>query len=179
MPTHIALFRGINVGGHHILPMQKLVALLEELGCTDVATYIQSGNAVFRHRAGPASLSKKIRAAVGEHHDFEPEVLLLTHEELARAANGNPFSDAETDPKTLHIFFLASVPRRPDLKAIEGLRAVDERCKLSKAVFYLHAPNGIARSKLAARVDRALGVAATARNWRTVQKILELAQAAN
>lgn len=174
--THIALFRGINVGGAHILPMKELRALLEELGCEDVRTYIQSGNAVFRHRGAPKPLAKKIRAAVADAHGFEPQVLLMSAADLARAAEENPFPDAEAEPKTLHLSFLAERAKAPDLDLVEELRATDEAYHLTDTVFYLHAPSGIARSKLAAKVERALGVAATSRNWRTVTKLIELAE---
>jgi uncharacterized protein (DUF1697 family) len=177
--TYIALFRGINVGGTGLLPMKELVALLEELGCTDVRTYIQSGNAVFRHRAAAPGLAKKIRAAVGAAKGFEPAVLLLTHDHVARAAESNPFPEAEDDPAKLHLLFLAAAPKQPDLEKIEELRSGRERFALEQEVFYLHAPDGIGRSKLAARVEKILGVPATGRNWRTVQKVLSLAQPAD
>lgn len=176
--TYIALFRGINVGGTGILPMKELVALLKELGCTGVRTYIQSGNAVFRHRAAAPGLTRKIRAAVSAAKGFEPEVLLLDHDHIARAAASNPFPEGEEDPSKLHLFFLAAKPKQPELEALEGLSSNGERFALVRQVFYLHAPNGIGRSKLAAKVEKVLGVPATGRNWRTVQKILDLARTA-
>ena len=176
MKTFVALFRGINVGGSNILPMKDLVATLESLGCRDVATYIQSGNVVFRHRVHDASdLSAKIRRAVGSRHGFEPEVLLLTAEQLELAMRTNPFPDAESEPSRLHLFFLAAVPKSPDLETIEKARAENERFAVEGAVAYLHAPDGIGRSKLAAGLERALGVACTGRHWRTVGKIMEMA----
>ena len=78
----------------------------------------------------------------------------------------------------MHLFFLESRPPDPDLNAIRGLCRDSERWRLTDAVFYLHAPEGIARSKLAAAVERKLGVGATARNWRTVRKVLEMAETA-
>ncbi len=176
MNTYIALFRGINVGGTGILPMKELVALLEKLGCSAVRTYIQSGNAVFRHRAAAPGLARKIRAAVGAAKGFEPTVLLLTHDCIARAAASNPFPAGEEDPAKLHLYFLAAKPKQPDLELLERLRSSRERFALEQDVFYLHAPDGIGRSKMAAKVEKALGVPATARNWRTVQKVLELAR---
>lgn len=174
MNTYVALFRGINVGGSNVLPMKELVGLLEGLGCVDVATRVQSGNAVFRHRGRAPGLARRIRAAVGAAKGFEPDVLLLTADRFARAAASNPFPGAEDDPSKLHLFFLAAEPERPDLEALERLRSGDERFELRGDVFYLHAPAGIGRSKLAAGAERALGVPATARNWRTLQRVLEL-----
>jgi len=176
MNTYIALFRGINVGGRNILPMKLLITLLESIGCRNVTTYIQSGNAAFRHEENNASLlTRKIAAAVHESHGFKPYVILVTADKLKRAMASNPFPDAETDPSKLHLFFLASVPENPDLNVLESLRAQSERFALKGDVSYLHSPDGIGGSKLAARLERALGVAGTGRNWRSVCKILEMA----
>lgn len=177
MNTCVALFRGINVGGSNIVPMKDLTALLRNLGCGNVRTYIQSGNAVFRHQERSSSrLAASIREAIRASHGFEPEVLLLSTDKLERAVSSNPFPDAESEPSQLHLFFLAAALENPDLDLIEGLRADTERLALTDDVAYLHAPDGIGRSKIAARMERALGVAATARNWRTVGKILEMAR---
>jgi uncharacterized protein (DUF1697 family) len=177
LKTYIALFRGINVGGKNILPMKELAAGLESLGCEDVRTYIQSGNAVFRHvEPKPSNLASAIRSAIRESHGFAPEVLLLTRERLERAVISNPFPDAVAEPSRLHLFFLAATPESPDFDAIEKMRAETERFELTEDVAYLHAPAGIGRSKLAARVEKALGVAGTGRNWRSVTKILEIAR---
>ncbi|MFV2073990.1 MAG: DUF1697 domain-containing protein [Thermoanaerobaculales bacterium] len=176
MNTYIALFRGINVGGRNTLPMKELVARLENLGCEDVRTYIQSGNAVFRHAERRASrLSERIRTTIRECHGFAPDVLILTADRLERAVRFNPFPDAESEPSKLHLFFLAAIPDNPDLNSLERLRAESERFVLKGDVAYLHAPDGIGRSRLAARLEKALGVAGTGRNWRSVCRILEMA----
>ena len=177
MRTYIALFRGINVGGKNKLPMKDLVVALESVGCRDVATYIQSGNAVFRSEWQDASrLADSIGAAIRERHGFEPRVLLLESNEMEKAMRSNPYPMAESEPKTLHLYFLATPPETPDLAALEKIKGDRERFALGDGVFYLHAPDGIGRSKLAANVERLLGVPATARNWRTVGKIMELAR---
>jgi len=177
MNTWIALFRGINVTGNNLLPMKDLVARLGGLGCKDVKTYIQSGNAVFRSSVAKAStLAARIESAVEEGHGFRPRVLLLGIADLESAVATNPFPEAEDEPKSLHLWFLAERPARPSLDALKGCQAANERFALKGGVFYLHAPDGIGRSKLAARVEKALGVEATARNWRSARKVLELAR---
>lgn len=179
MKTYIALFRGINVGGRNILPMKELRALLETLGAHNVQTYIQSGNAVFRHETeNIRQLSSRISAAVKENHGFEPQVFLLDLAEMEKATASNPFPEAESEPKTLHLYFMASAPPNPDLKMLEDIKKDNEQFKLIDAVFYLHAPDGIGRSKPAERVEKALGVAVSARNWRTVCKIMAMAKKA-
>ncbi len=179
MQTIIALFRGINVGGRNKLPMRELVAVLEELGLTDVSTYIQSGNAVFHadDAVDGERLVEEIGGEIHERHGFAPQVLLLSPADMAGAMASNPYPEAEADPKTLHLFFLAFPPPAPDLESLAAIQGESERFCLEGTVFYLHAPDGIGRSKLAAKVEKALGVPVTARNWRSVAKIMDLAEA--
>jgi uncharacterized protein (DUF1697 family) len=175
--TWIAFLRGINVGGSKVLSMKELTALLERNGCSDVKTYIQSGNVVFRSSMSEASrVEEHIRSVVSGRHGFEPRVLVLNRMELERAVASNPFPDAEADPKTLHLFFLSDPPTSPDIKSLSGTKSKSESFALKGKVFYLHTPDGFGKSKLAERVERSLGVDATARNWRTVSTVLELAR---
>jgi uncharacterized protein (DUF1697 family) len=177
MKTYIALLRGINVGGNHPLPMKELRQVLEKNGCADVQTYVQSGNAVFRSAvANPADLAACVTSAVEKTRGFAPRVLVLTRSELERAAAGNPFPQADENPKNLHLFFLAERPKQPDLKAIESLKAGTEAFALKGKTFYLHTPDGFGTSKLAAKAARLLGVEATARNWRTVTALIQMAK---
>ena len=176
MTTSIALFRGINVGGRHMLPMKDLRALLEKAGCTQVRTYIQSGNAVFCSPTAGAAFSQRLAGLIEKSHGFAPRILLLSRAELERAAAANPFPAAAENPKSVHLFFLAERPRKPDLAGLEACRARSEVFALDKTVFYLHTPEGFGTSKLAERAERLLGVAATARNWRTVTTLLEMAR---
>jgi uncharacterized protein (DUF1697 family) len=177
MKTYIALFRGINVGGYHMLPMKELKVVLEQNGCEDVQTYIQSGNVILNSSISDvALLEKRLSAAVSKSHGFEPRVLLLTHAELERAAAGNPFPAADENPKSVHLFFLDGVPKKPDLKSLEALKTKTEAFVLKGKVFYLHTPDGFGISKLAARAEKLLGVEATARNWRTVTTLLGMAK---
>jgi len=177
MNVYVALFRGINVGGRNLLPMKELASVLADLGARNVKTYIQSGNAVFvSPEKDVARLAKSIGREIKKRRGFEPHVLLLGLDDIERAMRKNPFPEAATDPRTLHAGFLASVPGKPNLKALEGLKIESERFRLVDRVFYLHAPEGIGRSKLAANIERLLGVPMTDRNWRTVCKIREMAE---
>lgn len=177
MKTWIAFFRGINVGGNNKLPMKELAALLEGLGLSEVRTYIQSGNVVFRSARGTAEKwSGEIRHAVAERFGFSPWVLVMDVAALRKIAEANPFPHAETDHKTLHLFFTAGPPARADRAGLDALKSPTETWTILGSVFYLHAPEGIGRSKLAARAERLLGVETTARNWRTVREVLTLAE---
>lgn len=173
MNTYIALLRGL--GGKNTLPMKGLVELMEGMGLRNVRTYIQSGNAIFQSEGMDTSeLSEGIRTAIESSYGFAPQVIILTPDELRRAVASNPYREAEAEPKTLHLIFLASTPEDPDLSGLERLRKDSERFTLKGRVFYFHAPEGVGRSRLFARIEKSLGVVGTARNWRTVWKINEM-----
>jgi uncharacterized protein (DUF1697 family) len=177
MKQWVALFRGINVGGRNLLPMKGLAELLAGQGCVDVVTYIQSGNVVFwHHDVNPQKLAHKISTQIEKDFGFSPEVYLLSAEDLAKCVAHNPFKQAEQDHKTLHLSFLFAEADNADIAGLKALRVGDEDFKLTKSVYYLYAPNGIGRSKLAAKTDKLLGVSTTSRNWRTVNKLLDMAQ---
>ena len=176
MATWIAFLRGINVGGNSLLPMKELTALMEKSGCADIRTYIQSGNVVFSAtKAQAQQLPKHIGAHVMKTRGFTPGVLVLGTAELKRAADANPYPKATPEPKSLHLFFLGAAPKSPDLDALNRIKTASEEFILDGKVFYLHAPNGVGTSKLAARAEKLLGVPATARNWRTVTTVLTMA----
>lgn len=158
------------------MPMNGLVVLLEDIGAKKVRTYIQSGNAVFQSAEKNSSqLSKQLAAEIKKRHGFEPYILLLGLEAINAAITKNPFPEAEADPSNLHLGFLASTPKNPDLEKLNSLKKANERFHLGDNVFYLHAPEGVGRSKLAASTEKLLGVPMTDRNWKTVCKIRELA----
>lgn len=176
MSTYIILLRGINVGGKNILPMKALVTLLETMGARNVRTYIQSGNAVFNAReTDPADVCQQLATMIKQLHGFEPSIIILTLAALQSAITNNPFPEAESDPTCLHLGFFAVSPKNPDLENLDRLKATSERFQLGDGVFYLYAPDGVGRSRLAANCERVLGVPMTDRNWRTVCKIKELA----
>ena len=172
--TWIALFRGINVGGNHILPMATLREDLEALGLQQVRTYIQSGNVVFETAAEKDAIGARIVERIEEHHGFRPAVLLLSREDLHAIAAANPFPEAVDEPKTLHVQFLTAPAAHADRDGMEKWKAENERFHLTDRALYFHAPDGIGRSKLAARMEKLLGVAATGRNYRTVAKLLAM-----
>jgi len=177
MAAFIALLRGINVGGNNMLPMSEFRQLLSTLGCEEVATYIQSGNAVFKHSKTATQLSESISRAVHSQFGFRPPVMVLTASEYAAVAAANPFPAVVSEPKLLHVWFLGEKAVDADTKRLGELAAESEKYSLTDSAFYLHAPEGIGRSKLGAGVERCLGVPTTARNWRSVCKIGELLDA--
>jgi uncharacterized protein (DUF1697 family) len=177
MSTCIAFFRGINVGGHNKLSMTELVELFDKIGIRDARTYIQTGNVVFRcTRQQRPEVARRIGNAIQNSHGFQPGLLVIPIQEVEHAVAANPYRDeARKDPKSLHLWFLSEVPANPDLDALDRVKDGTERFSLQKKIFYLHAPDGIGQSRVAARIEQALGVQATSRNWQTVTRTLELA----
>ncbi|MBA4384385.1 MAG: hypothetical protein C0410_06590 [Anaerolinea sp.] len=175
MHQYIALFRGINVGGNHKLPMTELVEILEGLGAQEVETYIQSGNAIFKSaEMDSVELGNKIGAEIDKSRGFTPKVLILTPEELDRALDENPFPVPEGDESTLHLGFLAAEPEEVNIEKLTSLKTESEHYCLTPKVFYLYAPDGVGKSRLAAGAEKIIGVDITDRNWNMVCKISEM-----
>jgi uncharacterized protein (DUF1697 family) len=167
----VALMRGINVGGKNILPMRDLREILGELGCESVATYIQSGNVVFRSRRKSEGLARSISKAIEKRFGFAPFVLVMPAATFEGIADANPYAAKAAEPKHVHTLFLAGPANDADLQRMRERKSSTEEFTLTDAAVYLHAPDGIARSKLANEMERHLGVSATARNQRTVEKL--------
>ena len=169
METFVALFRGINVGGRNILPMKELALLLEKDSCHGVKTYIQSGNAVFESEEP----LKNICRLVEKKYGFKPEVLFIGKREFLEMVSGNPYNS--TIGKQIHFYFCQDTPNTNEEK-LEGLKSASEKYLIKGKVAYLYAPDGIGRSKLAANMEKCLGVPATGRNLNTVNKLVEMLQ---
>lgn len=163
------------MGGKNILPMRELRELLEGLGYEKVQTYIQSGNCIFDAEEANASvISSDVAAVIEQNFSFKPSVLTLSASQLDKAIKRNPFDAESNDSRTIHLFFLAEDARTADKDALEKLKHASEEFVLTKEVFYLFAPDGIGRSKLAAGAEKKIAVSVTARNFRTVLKLSEL-----
>lgn len=180
--TWICLFRGINVGGNNKLPMKDLTKVMLSAGLTDVKTYIASGNMVFTCDAsdlGSAEddLGGLIEMFVEQKFGFRPRVMVLSLEYLEKILAANPFKDHEHKGKAQHIFLPFASTIRADLAILESLKAPSEAFHLGDHAFYLYAPEGIGRSKLAEKVDRALKTVTTARNLNTMETLRDMAAA--
>jgi uncharacterized protein (DUF1697 family) len=169
VPTYVCLLRGVNVGGKNKLPMKALAALFESLGHAGVRTFIQSGNVVFSSKAKPDSA--KIEAAIADEFSLQIPVVVRSATELKRAIAANPFDDVER----VHVAFLAAKPAAPAVRSLEPGPFAPERFAVKGTEIYLYLPNGMARTKLPAYLDRRLKVSATIRNWRTTNKLAEMA----
>ena len=176
--AHVALLRGINVGGKHILPMKDLAAIFSAAGCTDVITYIQSGNVVFDARAALArGLPAAIAAAILSRFGHRVPVILRSAGELDEIVQANPFVATGADPATLHVAFLAAVPDAARLAALDPHRSPRDELAAGKQELYLRLRDGVGRTKLtSAYLDATLATTSTLRNWRTVLALRDLSR---
>ena len=173
---HVALLRGINVGGKNKLLMRDLSAMFVEVGCEDVRTYIQSGNVVFR--ADPA-LARRVPDLIGEamaaRFGYRVPVLTRTGSELAAILGANPFLGRGAEVGQLHVGFLADQPEAAAVDALDPDRSPPDEFAVVGREVYSYCPQGIARTKLTTRYfESKLSVTMTARNWKTVLKLHEL-----
>lgn len=175
---HVALLRGINVGGNRKLPMKHLAAMFTEAGCVDAKTYSQTGNVVFR---APSTVAKRlpgtITAAIEQQFGFSVPVVIRSQKELAAGVARNPFLKRGIDTAALHIAFLADIPDPACVTVLDTARSPGDSLILHGRDIYLWLPNGVARTKLTNDYfDRTLKTVSTVRNWNTVLKLLEMAQ---
>ena len=177
MGTHVALLRGINVGGRNRLLMKDLAAIFRDAGCTDVTTYIQSGNVIFRAPDELAAHIPQLAAdSISSRFDLRVPVVTRSAAELDKVISGNPFLYIESDITKLHVAFLADRPTSAAIDNLDPNRSPPDSFRLKGSEIYLHLPDGVARSKLTnAYFDSKLGTTSTARNWKTVLKLNELA----
>ena len=189
MATHVALLRGINVGGRNKVPMAALREVVTSLGHTGVTTYIQSGNVLFTAAGtGTRELAAALESAIGAAFGIWASVVVLTRDELAKVLSDNPYSD-EANPKLVHVVFLNSAPSQDLLDRIAAAESAatakggrDTFTAIGPALF-VHTPDGFGTSELAQSVFRIISapaaqkkeaIAATARNWATATKLLAL-----
>ncbi|MBX5480575.1 MAG: DUF1697 domain-containing protein [Myxococcaceae bacterium] len=171
-----ALLRGINLGKRRI-PMPRLAKMFEEAGGRDARTYVASGNVVFRAppREGEA-IAKKVEAAIRDEFGFDAPIVVRTHEELVAAARANPWAkQAASAPKAVHVVFLPNVPAAADVKRLDPDRSPGDQLVVKGREVHLFVPKGMADTRFTpAWMDATLKMVTTARNWNTVQALIEL-----
>ena len=175
--SYIALLRGINVGGKNSLAMADLVRMFVAAGTSDVRTYIQSGNVVFKASASVAkSLPEVVSRAIKKATGYEVPVVLRSAEEIQLVATKNPFLKSKP-VESLHVMFLADKPSKESIAALDPNRSPYDEFKVIGRDVYLCLPNGAGKSKLSnAYFDSKLSTVSTLRNFRTVLKLLELSK---
>ena len=179
MTTYISLLRGINVSGQKKIKMAALKVVYESLKFEHVKTYIQSGNVVFQSSNDKVTIKNNIETAIKEHFDFDVPVLILTHEQLENTAKSLPFPaiDIEEEGSKIIVFFLSESVSNDQEKTFGAYLTNSEQLVLDQNVIYLYCPEGSGKSKLTNKlVETKLGLTSTARNIKTVNKLLSLAE---
>jgi uncharacterized protein (DUF1697 family) len=174
----VGLLRAVNLGSRNRLGMADLRAAVEALGYGGVQTHLQSGNVVFATDEKPAAAADRIRAALAERAGLDVEVLVRTSRELATVVERDPLREHVTDPRRYLVAFLSARPDPARLRQLDAEAYAPERFHAAGREVYVWVPDGVHRARLThAFLERKLGVVATARNWNTVEKLLELAGA--
>ena len=170
----VALLRGINVGGRNSVPMADLRRLFEANGSLAVSTYIQSGNVVFTHlTSNRAALAQVLEGAVADSFGVPAKVVLRTVDEIDLVAGAHPFGP---DNSSTVVSFLTTEPTREAVLKLERLDVAPDRVAVVGSDVFLHYPNGVSGARLTgALLERELGVPGTARNWKTVTRLAQLA----
>lgn len=180
MPTYIALLRGVNVSGQKIIKMERLRASFETLGFSDVKTYVQSGNVVFKTtKTSVTALAEKIAGQILADFGFSVSVIVRTPAELGEVLKQNPHvKDAGGEEKKLYVTFLSGPAPKGAEALLKPLAAKTERFSVCGREIYLHCPDGYGNTKFSNNaIEKKLSLDATTRNWRTVNTLLEMAQA--
>ena len=174
MRTYIAFLRGINVSGKKKIIMADLRQLLTDAGLNEVQTYLQSGNVLFRTDATTDEATVLITSSIVNHYGFEVKTIVLTTDAVQRIVDNNPFG--EQDTKLIYVTLLATTPTNERAFFLEAIDYQPEAFIMKGKQIYVFAANGYGRAKLNNNFfERKLKVAATTRNWKTVNVLLQLA----
>ncbi|MFJ1925562.1 DUF1697 domain-containing protein [Streptomyces sp. NPDC088131] len=178
MTMYAALLRGINVSGRRKVPMAGLRTLLTGLGHGDVATYLQSGNAVFSSGSGDENtLAAELERAIEAQFGFPVECLVRDAAYLAAVAAACPFPAAGLQGRQLHVTYFDRPVDAARYAPLDAAAFLPEEFRLGDRALYLYAPDGLGRSKLAAALSRPSlnkGLTGTSRNWNTVARLVEM-----
>jgi uncharacterized protein (DUF1697 family) len=178
MTVYVLLFRG--VGGKTQLPTKPLREGLTALGFENVGTYINSGNAYLKTSKPRAEVLRATQQLCAAEFGFDKEIYAVSLPEWRKLIANNPFAkQAEQTPTYVHAAVLAGKPEAKSLASIRSYAVPGEQIEVVDKVAYLHTPHGFGASKFAVKFDKGIGVPNTARNWNSVLKLLELAEAAS
>ncbi|SDG95500.1 DUF1697 domain-containing protein [Desulfosporosinus hippei] len=183
MIVYIALLRGINVGGKNVIKMAELKKVFEAIGLCDVKTYIQSGNVLFKSNQGEEFLRGKIEHEIKAVFGFPFTVILRTSAELEQLVSNCPFSaeeladaEASTQAESQYVALLTHLPLQENIALLDAYREVNDQYRIIGRDVFLLFNHSIRNSKLATNLYK-LGVSATVRNWKTLNKLTTLAKA--
>ncbi len=179
MISYISILRGINLGGHKTIKMDALKKMLTDLGFTDVQTYIQSGNAIYKYKKiDPKKINDIIKKNIKTEFGFEVPVITLSLGDLKSIRKANPFiKDKEKQDSFFHITFLADKPQSENINKIKETNYSPDEFVLTDKAVYLYCPKGYGNTKLSNTFfENKLKVSATTRNWKTTNELIKIAE---
>jgi uncharacterized protein (DUF1697 family) len=172
---YVLLLRGVNVGTKNSLPMAELRTMLLKVGCGDVQTYVQSGNAVFGTKLGATELTKAIERSLERYMGRPIATTLRTCKQMKAIVEANPFASVATNPSNLCVTFLSTAPAKPEVAPLHARVWVPELFEVAGKEIYTWHPHGQGQSPLREALWKLpLRGAVTTRNWNTVMKLQEL-----
>jgi uncharacterized protein (DUF1697 family) len=172
---YVLLLRGVNVGTKNSLPMLELRSMLLKVGCSDVQTYVQSGNAVFGTKLGTTELTEAIERALERYMGRPIATTLRTHKQMKAIVLANPFANVASAPSNLCVTFLSTAPTKPEVAPLHAKDWMPELFKVAGKEIYTWHPRGQGQSLLREALSKLpLRGAVTTRNWNTVIKLEEM-----
>jgi len=179
MAVWIGMLRGVNVGGAHKVPMERLRSICAALGFGKPQTFIQSGNVVFEaDERDRLVLAARMEDELEREFGFRAAVILRSRAEMRGVVTRNPFAGREdVAPHKLLVTFLDSDPGEAARLAVRGILVSPEELFIDGSELFIYYPAGSGQSKLpVAKIDRAHGQVGTSRNWNSVLKLMAMAE---
>jgi uncharacterized protein (DUF1697 family) len=180
MVTYISFLRGVNMTGHNSIKMTDLSALYVNLGLKDAETFIQSGNVIFNDVGDitPSALSLNIEKAILKRFNYKVPVMIRTNQELIDLFSSNPFlGETNFDPAKMAVIFLHESPTETQIQKVANIDYPPDKFKINDREIFIYCPNGFGRTKLYTNFfEKKMGVIGTARNWKTITTILNIAE---
>lgn len=180
--TCITMLRGVNMTGHNTIKMTRLADMFRQLGYTDAETYIQSGNIVFTcHNGDIDDVSSGIRKSVLSEFNLNIAVIIRTLDEMKKIISANPFmEEPDFDPSKMAVLFLEFRPSEEQILKVAGIDYPPDKFRINGSEIYIYCPDGFGKTKLYTNFFEAkMKVTGTARNWRTVNKLIDMAEKKN
>ena len=180
MKIFISFLRGVNMTGHNSIKMTDLASLYINLGFRDAETYIQSGNVFFRETGeiSVSALSVTIEQAILERFNYIIPVMIRTNQELSDLFFSNPFlGETNFDPSKMAVLFLHDKPSESQIQKVANIDYPPDKFRIIGREIFIYCPNGFGRTKLYTNFfEQKMGVVGTARNWKTITTILNIAE---
>jgi uncharacterized protein (DUF1697 family) len=180
MKTYVSFLRGVNMTGHNSIKMADLCLFYKDLDFVDAETYIQSGNVIFSYQTDlpEHDLSLIIERAILKKFNYNVPVMIRTIEEMKKLIRVNPFLTEENfDPSKMAVMFLYEEPLNAQVQKVINIDYPPDKFKIVGSEIFIYCPNGFGKTRLYTNFfEKKMGVIGTARNWKTITTILNIAE---